>query len=560
MLREIRNLNRLFRKTQKFSVAGFILLQFILAILFRTVFHSYLKLEGIDLSWNPSNFMMLFLLLFGFGLLSFTILTVYLGFVFHPYLQQAWIRRLPISEALLFAYPTSLLFLYGVFLYGVGLTYWHQYAREVGASFALFGFLVPFTIFWFMRSLRNPWIGFFVGISVVGAIIFTHMQWLWFWHYFQWRLIGELFYIGVLAIIILAVERQNKLYPMAFIGTVVLFFCAPLSFPILRSPDSLGSAVSDVMYYPSSAALHNYKKYISDDRHWTMPVVQYPSQRAFYILNQLLVEKFLSPEEKTELLKLVMAKHDVFEWRRDAADLLPTSWYPISSTSITKEGEAFLLSSWRDEYAYCYFLPVTSSDFFEKIFRSQCGVTRLFDDGIWTRYQPAGAGDFDRTLEHYLLQAHAIASNPVKRRLMGRFLREADWNQDNSVILGDTFLFKSSIDLALLDKWKSDYHRNDRKRIQQFVAMDRTTFERTIRKVNENRIDARDREVLEIFCRLVSDRCEVHREDYFGESLPRLLQILRLKPNFDPHLAWYKDQLLKPELWARIQSLKNQDL
>lgn len=556
MHKAIFNLFRLMWKTQKVPIVLFLIFQSALAIYLRTTFLGYLNLQEMSYSWMPQE--TLSAIMIGLAAIAFSVLlvTTYLSFLFHPYSQQAWMRRLPIPQPLFFAFPAGLLFLYSAALYFGGLVYWHGYAANM--SFALLGFVVPFTLFGFMRSLRNPWVGFFTGLFFIGAVYILHCGWTWFWYSNQWRLLGELFYLGILAAILFVVERQNRIFPLALVSCLLLLLLAPLSYPLLRAPQSLTAAVSDVMYFPTPMAIARYRSFVLDEGNWSNQILK-PSQRYFYNLNEFAAERFLSAEEKTQLLKIVVRQHDLFESKRDD-DLNRTfrTFYPISPASVTESGEAFLLNTWRDENVYCTFLPMRNTRvFFEKIFKSNCGEIRINE--MWGNYQPGRDTEFNRVFEDSLLQAHRIASDRVKRRIMPYFVKGANWDKDPTKKFGDTFLLESSIGPDLLAKWKTDFRKSFRNRIRDLASMDRTDFKTELMKIGQHQTGAEERGLLEMFCRLVSDNCEHDRQhEYFGLSLMRLPHVLALKPSFDPDLAWYKDQILKPEAWAKVQSLKSE--
>jgi hypothetical protein len=228
--------------------------------------------------------------------------------------------------------------------------------------------------------------------------------------------------------------------------------------------------------------------------------------------------------------------------------------------SVFRVGEAFLLSTWRDENVYCNFLPMRNPRvFFEKIFENSCGETQINE--IWGYYQPGRKTEFNHVFEDYLLQAHRVASDSVKRRIMPYFIKGANWDKDPPKKIGDTFLLESSIGPDLLAKWRTDFRRPLRNRIRDLVSMDRKDFKKELMKIGQHQTGAEERGLLEMFCRLVSDECDHDRQhEYFGLNLLRLPHVLKLNPSFDPDLAWYKDQILRPDLWAKVPSLKNQDL
>ncbi len=557
MIKSIKDVLAVLWKTQKIPIVVFVVIQCALAIAFRVVFNAYLEaIRGVVLP-GAQNEMMLFFVLMSFSALSALLLIAYLNVLFHPYSQQAWLRRLPISETLLFAIPATILLLYSIVVYGVTFDFWYHQARQMGASFALFGLLMPFTVFWFARAFRNPWVGQGIGVVVAGMIAFVHIQWLWFWYSFQWRFVGEMYYVAALAFILFALERQSYRFPTALLVSISLIFATPLLFPALRAPKDLGTAIADILYYPSETSVKRYKQFLADEGNWKPVDPQTVSLPSLYA-NRLLAERFLSPMEKTQFLRFVVSHHRLFEYTDEIRPNVVQNCYPLGPSSVTKEGEEYLMSSWKDEMAYCYFLPVSSStQFMDKIFRSQCGGARLSTLDFWSRYQPERENVFDRTFEHYLLEAHDIASNSVKRAVMRFMLSTAKWNSDSSVKIGDTYLYESAIDKDLLQKWKSTYGSIESTRIKKLASLDRKQFESEIHRLGNRGDYVADRVFVEALCRLVSSGCDAHRETFFGESLPTLLRVGRVNRRSNDDLTWFKVELLRPEVWEKVQALRD---
>jgi hypothetical protein len=419
---------------------------------------------------------------------SFYSIVAYIGLAFNTHRKQSWLRQLPFSSATLFFVPVTILTTVSLWYFCTLNDLWRESYLSIGTSVIEFLFLLPFFNFFIIRRSVQPLLGAVVGAAITLSFLFAHETIFWQWNKAQYGLVAEIPYFLAFLAVSLLLEKECKsrviiLAIMAGLLPATFLLNAPLS-----EPRSLRQSVIDLKIFPTKAAINNFRSFATEAKHWKHEPGQHAVKWSVNRASQSFSRKFLSENDVNLFLKNILDHAQNFAILEQERE--PFSYsdpFPLDPSNLGDTSKSFLLANWKDDPAYCHFLPRDlKSDYLAFALASKsCGqaIYDFFADHPYPHLDQVEIELLDSVLQSPRENMHKETRDAISRFIRNRsFPKEVD-----ALYTKNSWYDLEPLSDEAVSLFKHYYLLKVRQRIAGWLQLDRQAFENAVIEATEKK-------------------------------------------------------------------------
>ncbi len=504
---------------------------------------------------------------------SFYALVVYVGLSFNTYRKQSWFRHLSFAASTILATALSVICAASIWYFVTLIDIWQSGYLFVGTSIVELLFLMPFFNFFVIRRSKNPLLGGFVAGLVSFVFILCHAFIFSEWNVAQYGLIAELPYIVLLVICAALLEKESRLSAVFFASLTMVFPLMMLLPPDASEPQTLRNVLLNLKIYPTAEAIQDFRDYTTNAKHWRSE----PGMQAIkWTINDTSTEfakKFLTDEETKEFLRNILNHAENFAIMEPNRQ--PYSYsnpFPLKPEALSPSAINYLMETWRDNDAYCYYLPHKVEKRFVEVAATSKSCFAEFIQFFTDQPYPHLSAEQMELLDSYLTKPRSDMPREIADAIGRLIINNTNFPDSiKQTFIDNDWFKKTPLTDETLKVFKKYFLYNRRKQIASWLSLDRNGFVKAIRQASLV-LDPHDRErddyefytTLKYLCTHVSQECSdkptSEERASFSYVFKKNIRIWRLSGRRSAEARWMlAREILKPEHWPKLEKLSIMD-
>ena len=490
---------------------------------------------------------------------------------FNTHRRESWIRQLPFSASSLLLVSLTIIGAASLWYFVTMGDTWREGYLHMGSTVVEFLFLLPFFNFFIIRRARQPILGAFIGALASFVFIFFHATILWQWNQAHYGLVAEVPYWIVLVAVCLLFEKESKRAALVVSAFAAAFPAMLALHASLSEPGSLKQVVADMKVYPTKAAVENFRAFATDGKYWKDEPGQHAIKWKVNRASQAFAKEFLMEEEVTAFLKNILGHAENFAILEPNRNLYSYSDpFPLERRSLGAAAKTYLVANWKDDEAYCYFLPRDiESDYLRLALASKTCARAVFDfffDHPYPHLEPSKTVLLDEVLRTPRDKLPKEARDALGRLVNNNssFPTEVD-----TMFAKNNWYKAEALTPEAVTLFKQYYLGKERQRISEWLVLGRQDFEKAIldaTKAKEGPDRRKDGsyetyKTLKYLCLHVSKNCDGEVPEHVRSNLGFIMEKYwrnwsAKSASWSEHRYQIAQEILKPEYWDAIKQLK----